>query len=421
MSATDYGFFPSAFDPSILPDYDHEFISKDDLEEFAKALNAPETSPVIALNDWRPVRQRVKRRGTPKRKKKAPRRTKDETREGFVYALLKWPLLLVVVGWIIGLGLSYLVTRLYIWGYERGITWRGRRQKLRHNIRSKTTYDEWKTAAKELDDHLGNEVWKETDDYAYYDYSTVAKVTKQLKTGRALAESKDGNHEQPGQAGKEAVNKLKSLIEGCVKNNFVGVENPRLYSETYYGTKHLAQEFVDELHASLAYLLHSPQLTQPEKYSFAKHLHTNFGRTAFCLSGGASFAWYHYGVVKALLDTSLLPDVITGTSGGALVAGLIATRTDDELKKLLIPALAYRITACEDSFPTWAPRWWRTGARFDSMEWARKCSWFCRGSTTFREAYERTGRILNVSCVPSDPHSPTILTNYLTAPDCVIW
>lgn len=40
---------------------------------------------------------------------------------------------------------------------------------------------------------------------------------------------------------------------------------------------------------------------------------------------------------------------------------------------------------------------------------------------TFREAYERTGRILNVSCVPSDPHSPTILTNYLTSPDCVIW
>lgn len=40
---------------------------------------------------------------------------------------------------------------------------------------------------------------------------------------------------------------------------------------------------------------------------------------------------------------------------------------------------------------------------------------------TFREAYERTGRILNVSCVPSDPHSPTILCNYLTSPDCIIW
>jgi len=28
---------------------------------------------------------------------------------------------------------------------------------------------------------------------------------------------------------------------------------------------------------------------------------------------------------------------------------------------------------------------------------------------------------LNVTCVPSDPHTPSILANYLTAPDCVIW
>ena len=62
-------------------------------------------------------------------------------------------------------------------------------------------------------------------------------------------------------------------------------------------------------------------------------------------------------------------------SGGALVAALIATRTDNELKSLLVPALAYHIRACEDSFPVWGRRWWRTGARFDSLEWARHCSW----------------------------------------------
>ncbi len=33
-------------------------------------------------------------------------------------------------------------------------------------------------------------------------------------------------------------------------------------------------------------------------------------------------------------------------------------RTDDELQKLLVPALAHRIKACEDTFFTWAPRWW---------------------------------------------------------------
>lgn len=158
-----------------------------------------------------------------------------------------------------------------------------------------------------------------------------------------------------------------------------------------------------------------------DKYQHFKHLDTNLGRTALCLSGGATFAYYHFGVVKALLDNEVLPEIITGTSGGALVAGLVATRTDEELKQLLVPALAHRITACHEGFTTWIRRWWRTGARFDTLDWARQCSWFCRGSTTFREAYERTGRVLNVTCVPSDPHSPTILANYLTSPDCVIW
>lgn len=44
----------------------------------------------------------------------------------------------------------------------------------------------------------------------------------------------------------KAADDLKALIEACVKNNFVGVENSRLYSQTYYGTKDLVQDFIDE-------------------------------------------------------------------------------------------------------------------------------------------------------------------------------
>lgn len=418
MSCLSMNGFPSAaFNVSALPDFDTEFTDKADIDAFAEALNTPEYSAVTALNDWRPIHQRVRRKGTRSRPRK-PKRSKDETREGFVYNILKWPLLLVVFAWILSLGLFYMVTRLYIWGYERLITWRGQRQRLRRNLRLKKNFNEWRIAAIELDQHLGNEQWKDVDDYAYYDHSTVRKVKEQLKALRAKAIAQENSHDDTARAAAE---QLRNLVEACVKNNFVGVENPKLYSETYYGTKHLAQDFIDELHDSLDFVLKSTNLSKTEKLIFSKHLHTNFGRTALCLSGGASFAWYHFGVVKALVDASLLPDVITGTSGGALVAALVATRTDDELTKVLVPALAHRMDACNEGIFTWGPRWWRTGARFDSLIWAKKCSWFCRGSTTFREAHERTGRILNVSCVPSDPHSPTILANYLTAPDCVIW
>jgi hypothetical protein len=60
-----------------------------------------------------------------------------------------------------------------------------------------------------------------------------------------------------------------------------------------------------------------------------------------------------FGVVRALLDANLLPRVIAGTSAGALVAALVCTRTDAELRRLLVPKLA---------------------ARFSAVEWAKKVS-----------------------------------------------
>lgn len=425
----------SAFDYTLLPDFNNDFIDDSDIAEFARALTAPENSPsaedltlpqpepppfITALNDWRPIHQRVRRR---KKHKKAPRRGKDETREGIVYVILKWPLLIVVFGWLFFLGVAYALTRLYIYLYEHWVTWRGRRQRLRKQLQSAVSYEKWIQGAKELDTYLGNDEWKAADEYAYYDNKTIRRARDQMVRLRQKAEAgRKGNPNGRGTVDQQkAVEELRGLVEACVKNNFVGFENPRLYSETYYGTKNLVQSFVDEVEAALSFLSSTPQLDPESKRAMFKHLSTNFGRTALCLSGGATFAYYHFGVAKALLDANLMPEVITGTSGGALVAGLLGTRTDNELKKLLVPALAHRITACHDDMRTWFKRWYRTGARFDSVDWAKRCAWFTRGSMTFREAYQRTGRILNVSCVPSDPHSPTILANYLTSPDCVIW
>ncbi|KAF2142013.1 uncharacterized protein K452DRAFT_194691, partial [Aplosporella prunicola CBS 121167] len=424
----------AGYDFSQLPDWDNDFVNEEGFADFARALTAPDTtspsqddllSPgappkkksvfITALNDWRPVHQRVRKK---KKQKRAPRRGKDETREGFVYTLLKWPLLFTVFGWLFVLAVSYLLTRFYIFLYEHWVTWRGRREALRRKLNNTTTYEDWVAAAKELDRHLGNESWKKKDDYAYYDSKTIRRIKDHISKLRAQAEHEAEN---PDGEPAKAITELRGLVEACVKSNFVGTENAHLYSETYYGTKDLVQSYIDEVVASLEFLSRTNALSTEDKRNLFRHLHNNFGRTALCLSGGATFAYYHFGVAKALMDANLLPDVITGTSGGALVAALLGTRTNEELKRLLVPALANRITACHDDTMTWIKRWQKTGARFDSVDWAKRCSWFTRGNLTFREAYLRTGRILNVSCVPSDPHSPTILANYLTSPDCVIW
>lgn len=79
-------------------------------------------------------------------------------------------------------------------------------------------------------------------------------------------------------------------------------------------------------------------------------------------------------MVKAFLEADLLPRVVTGTSAGGLVAALLCTRTDAELKRLLVPQLADKITACEESMRVWFRRFMETGARFSTLEWARKVS-----------------------------------------------
>jgi hypothetical protein len=299
------------YDSSLLPDFDHEFLSYEDVIAFANALSAPEPSPstddltstvnslggsekspdgtrrpsvasigtdvhserygetnrnpnrresifITAQNDWAPVnpprrnwrKSKEKNEGKTKARRRKPRRSRDETREGYLYTLLKWPFLWVVGAWVIGLAISYLLTRLYIWLYEHFIAWRGKRERLRRSLQEAENYSDWVRRAKDLDEYLGNDKWREDDTFAYYDSKTVKRVVDQLRKVRRRVTNDPEGRERGGttQGGgkKKAIDDLKVLVEACVKSNFVGVENSRLYSQTYYGTKNLVQQFVDE-------------------------------------------------------------------------------------------------------------------------------------------------------------------------------
>lgn len=233
---------------------------------------------VTAQNDWAPISSRFYRRskrkpppaassggstaaGARKRRRRANRavegllgtRSKDETRDGYLYLLAKWPLLLFVFGWLLVLGVLYLATRFYIVVYEQFFTWRGQREGLRRALRKATTYPDWVRAARALDAFLGRKTWREENDFAYYDSKTVKRVWDQMKKTRAKAEMEEKDTVAAAAAkvggggeGTRAIEELKALTEACVKNNFVGIDNPKLYSQTYYGTKNLVQNFVDE-------------------------------------------------------------------------------------------------------------------------------------------------------------------------------
>ncbi|KAF9009035.1 acyl transferase/acyl hydrolase/lysophospholipase [Cyathus striatus] len=352
---------------------------------------------VSALSDFAPVNLKVSKRRR--------RKNKDNKRNDWLFLILRWPLLLFIFLFIAAEFGLYILIRQLVNAKEWFTAWRGQKGILRRKLRAAQSYEQWKQAALDLDSYLGFDEWKKVDEDSFYDWKLVRKVRSSLKT---LRERKDARG-------------CLGVLETCIRANFAAVESLRLYSETFLGTKILIESYFDELEKSLEFIRETPELSIDEKKRFFKSANTNLGVSALCLSGGASFGYYHCGVLRAFLDAGLLPRVITGTSAGGLIAALACTRTEDELKILLVPELAHRITACEEPPSVWIPRVWRSGARFDSLIWARKCTFFTRGSMTFKEAYMRTGRILNISVIPADRHSPTKLLNYITAPDAVIW
>jgi len=330
---------------------------------------------------------------------------KDVVREGRAYHLLRWPLLIVIGFASFFELLFYISIRQIVTLVEAIVSCRTQEGGLRWKLSAAKSYEEWKQAALELDESLGLESWKKHSSNAYYDSSSVRKVLASLEQSR-LENDAEG---------------VKDVLEVCLRANFAGIESLPLYSQTHLGTKTLIENYVDEVEKSIIYVRETPLIAPQEKTSFFRRTAKNLGTSALCLSGGGTFGYYHLGVIKALVEARLLPTVITGASAGSLVAALLCTRTDEELGQILVPELADMITGAEEPINVWLPRMIRTGARFDTVIWAKKSCFFTMGSMTFLEAYERTGRILNVSVIPYDLHSPTTLLNFITAPNCVIF
>ena len=76
-----------------------------------------------------------------------------------------------------------------------------------------------------------------------------------------------------------------------------------------------------------------------------------FGRSALLLSGGATLGFFHLGVVKALSEQDLLPDVLSGASMGALVACGTGVRTDEEIRALFADPRVIRTDAIKRLSP----------------------------------------------------------------------
>lgn len=274
-------------------------------------------------------------------------------------------------------------------------------KQCRAALSSATSYDEWKEAAQEHDRLTGMDAWKAEDVSSEYDWQIIKHRLHEL---RRLRSAGDVLH-------------LAFFLNEGLHGNLGQMGNARLYQYAKFGTKTLIETYINEVVEALEFLasVEHPEVSLGDKIRYFSRIGKTFGRTALLLSGGATLGMFHIGVVKALVDEGLLPRVISGASAGSIIASVLGTHNDVELQRVFNPEYL--------NLQAWRVLGVRGTLKHKSVMDPRQLSDCLRdnvGDYTFAEAFERTGRIINITVSPADPHEQSRVLNYLTAPNAVV-
>ena len=135
------------------------------------------------------------------------------------------------------------------------------------------------------------------------------------------------------------------------------------------------------------------------------------------LSGGGVLGFYHLGVVKTLLDRGLLPRVISGSSAGSLVAGVVGTHTEKQLEHFYEPANVHFEAEREASM--FSRMFFGANPQIDVGDLERLIARMIP-DMTFQEAYEKTGRQISITVSSAEPHQRSRLLNAITSPNVYV-
>lgn len=280
---------------------------------------------------------------------------------------------------------------------------RSKLRKLQRQMDKAEDYGQWCEAAQAHDELSGQKRWREVDQTSQYDYAQIRLRLDRLRSLRA-------RHDYQGL--------LFTLNEG-IHGNMGGMGRSSLYRRAKFGTKRLIEQYIDEIDDSLRYLaeLDVPEITPQQKLDFFYRANICFGRSALMLSGGGVLGFYHLGVVKSLLDQGLLPRVISGSSAGSLVAGVLGTHTDKQLEKFYDPAQVHFEAEREAS--VFSRMFFGANPQIDVSDLEQIVNRLMP-DLTFQEAYEKTGRQISITVAPAEPHQRSRLLNAITSPNVYV-
>jgi len=319
--------------------------------------------------------------------------------------VFRWPIIIVALTTSFFEAILYLLVRgiIYSWESFTGTVVPGSPvvRDLTKKLDSCRTLNGYRRVATALDG--GGTSWKYEEKSAHYNHLTVRKTIHALRT----------------ESTETMMDSLSMLFETLLRK--WGVHHEDLYARSYFGTKRIIQELLDEIPPRLQEIRSSATVGRKMKAAFFAKIDFDYGKTALCLSGGANLTYVQFGAMRKMIEHGCLPKIINGASGGALVGSLIAVRTDEECLEILTgEGLSRLIRPCDDSFTAPCRRLFKTGYVFNQKQWRKRLRRVTRGDITFMEAFQRTGRIFSVVAVSGENHE-AVLLNVKTSPNVVIW
>ena len=291
--------------------------------------------------------------------------------------------------------------------------------RLKQDMEDALSLREYENYAMHLDHVQGHDEWKAELPSIEPQYDPEFITARMLALQRAVM---SGDPEQ-----------MRSLVRTSLSRDLGGLSMLRIYKHSWFGTKMLVDEYNNTAVVTIETLVKAivdsdlpDDVVRRYRQSLQETLKF-YGRSALTLSGGAVLGMKHIGVAKCLWEAGLLPDIISGASAGSIVAAIIGSHKDEEMAKILdeFPdsnLAVFDLPGTRGSF-AWAKsrlenlcKTWRTFFDPKHLEEVME-TWL--GAMTFRDAYNKTGRTLNICVSGKDSFEPRIL-NYITAPEVLI-
>lgn len=292
--------------------------------------------------------------------------------------------------------------------------WLIKREKEKHYINKLnncTTYANWKKFALILDSIQNNNNWKLKKHSSLYDYQELDRTLYLLKQKRQSNESLG----------------LVHILRSCLSKNFCNINYPALYCYSLVSTKRLIEEFILEREKCLIYLFNLPEkeFSIIKKIEFFEEAKISYGQTAIVFSGGAIFGLYHIGISLTLMELNLLPNVICGSSVGSVIASIICCLNYEEQYAYITRKHEeydgpFHTKNYNDSFLTKIYKLAFRGTVHD-VEVLKSYIRELLGDITFKEAYIKTGKILNINVSGYKKHEQSLILNFITSPNVLVF